>query len=711
MSDLVKMTIEGDIAVITVNNPPVNALSPGVPEGIYESVEAIEKNDAIKGAILIGEGATFIAGADIKQFGMITSGNAKRDPAGLHTVLNKIELCPKPIVCAIHGTAFGGGLEFAMACHYRLAVPSAQVGQPEVKLGIIPGAGGTQRLPRLAGVMKAIEMCAQGDPVKAPEALKLGILDRVVDGDLKTNAIAYLKEIIAEGKPPRRTRDLNDKLGNPQQNTAIFAMARQMTQQKAKGMLAPFKAIDAVEAATQMPFDKGCEQEMKLFLDCLVSPQSRAMIHIFFSERATAKIPGLSKDIKPKEIKKAAVIGAGTMGGGIAMNYANAGIPVIIKETKQELLDRGMEIIKKNYEGTVKKGRLTPEKMAERLKLITPTLTYDGFKEADIVVEAAFEDIEVKKSVFKELDGATRPDCILATNTSTLDIDKMASVVSNPERVIGHHFFSPANVMKLLEIVKGEKSSPEVIATSMAIAKKIKKIGVLVGNCFGFVGNRMVGQYTREAQFLLEEGASPAQVDKALSDFGMAMGPIAMTDLAGVDVSYKVKQGGKALVPPGWRISNLIDKIYEAGRYGQKNGKGFYLYKEGDRKPQPDPEVEAIIEQCAKEAGITRRAITDEEIIERTIYALINEGAKILDEGFASKSSDIDIIYVFGYGFPPYRGGPMWYGSTVGLKKVYDKVCEFEKKHGEMWKPSCLLKKLAEEGKTFADWDKAKAGA
>ncbi len=711
MGELVTLSKEGEIGVMTVNNPPVNALSPGVPEGIAQGIAEIENDPALKAGILIGEGQTFIAGADIKQFGKFFSGGAKRDAAGLNPIINGIESCSKPIVCAIHGTAFGGGLEFAMGCHYRIAVASAQVGQPEVKLGIIPGAGGTQRLPRLAGVMKAVEMCAQGDPIKADEALKLGILDRVLaDGNLKEGAIAYAKELIAEGKPPRRTRDLKDKLGDEKSNAMIFGMARQMTQQKARGMLAPMKAIDAVEAATKCPFDEGLVQEAKCFLECLVSPQSRALIHVFFGERAVSKIPGLPKDLKPNEIKKAAIIGAGTMGGGIAMAYANAGIPVVVKEAKQEFLDRGMDTIKKNYAGTVKKGKLTQEKMDQRLAAIRPTLNYDDFKDADIVVEAAFEDLEVKRAVFKELDKVCKPDCILATNTSTLDIDKMAEVTSRPQQVIGHHFFSPANVMRLLEIVRGAKTSNEVIATSMALAKKLKKVGVLVGNCFGFVGNRMVGQYTREAQFLLEEGAKPEDVDGALSNFGMAMGPLAMSDLAGVDVGWRVRQGSKHLIPAGQRQSKIVDKLYELGRYGQKTGKGFYKYNAGDRKPVPDPEVEKIIEDCAKEAGIPRRTITPEEIIERTIYALINEGANILDEEIALRAVDIDIIYIFGYGFPPYRGGPMWYANDVGLKKVYERVCEFEKQFGEIWKPAPLLKKLAEEGKNFEAFDRAKQG-
>lgn len=716
-NDLVLFTRDGDIGVITINNPPVNALSPGVPQGIAQYTQVIADDPALKGGILIGGGATFIAGADIKEFGKMAAAVAAAsksadgkapDRVGLNPVLDIIEKCPKPIVAAIHGTALGGGLEFGMACHYRVAVATAQVGQPEVKLGIIPGAGGTQRLPRLAGVMKAVELCAQGDPIKAADALKLGILDKIVDGDLLEGAKEFLRGIIAEGKAPRRTRDLTDKLGDEKSNAMIFQMARQLSAQKAKGMLAPLKAIDAVEAATKLPFDEGVKREAELFMDCLLSPQSKALIHLFFSQRAVAKVPGLPKGTAELPIRKAAIIGAGTMGGGIAMVYANAGIPVILKEVKQEFLDRGMATIRKNYEGTVKKGRLTQEKMDQRLALITPTLTYDEFKDADIVVEAAFEKMEIKKSLFAELDKVTRPDCVLASNTSTLNVDEIASATSKPEMVIGHHYFSPANVMQLLEIVRGAKTKPEVIATSMSLSKKLKKTGVLVGNCFGFVGNRMIGQYTREAQFLLEEGASPAQVDGALTEFGMAMGPLAMSDLAGLDVSYLVKQGAREHMPAGARDSKLIDKLYELGRYGQKTSKGFYLYKEGDRKPIPDPEVDTIIADVAAAAGITRRTITIEEIIERTIYALINEGAKILEEGYAARALDIDIIYIFGYGFPPFRGGPMWYADEVGLAKVAARVTEFEKQHGILWKPAPLLLKLAAEEKTFADYDKAK---
>lgn len=708
MSELVQLTKDGEIGVITINNPPVNALSPGVPEGIWESIQTVQKDPTLKGAVLIGGGATFIAGADIKEFGKMTSGEKKRDPVGLNAVLNGVEDSTKPVICAIHGTAFGGGLEIAMACHYRVAVASAQVGQPEVKLGIIPGAGGTQRLPRLAGIQKAVELCAVGDPIGAPAAQKLGVIDKIVEGDLLQGALAFAREIVAKAEPPRKTRDQRDKLGDEKTNTMIFAMAREMAKKQAKGMLAPFKAIDAVEAATKLPFDEGIKREAELFMECLTSPQSKSMIHVFFGERAVAKIPGLPKGTTTLDIKKAGVLGAGTMGGGIAMVYANAGIPVALKEGKQEFLDRGMETIKKNYANSVKKGRLTQEKMDQRLALITPTLSYDAFKDADIVVEAVFEDMKVKKEVFGELDKVCKPSCILASNTSTLDVDEIASATSRPGQVIGHHFFSPANVMRLLEVVRGRASTPEVIATSMALSKKLKKVGVLAGNCDGFIGNRMIGQYSREAQFLVEEGATVEQVDRALEDFGMAMGVFRMADLAGVDVGWRVKQAHAHKLPKGWRTSNIVDKLYELGRYGQKTGKGWYLYQDG-RTPTPDPEVQAIIEQCAKDSGVTRRTITPEEIIERTIYALINEGAKILEEGIALRAVDIDIIYVFGYGFPPFRGGPMFYANQTGLKKVYDRICEFQKTHGDVWKPAPLLKRLAEEGKTFEQYDKEKA--
>ena len=706
MSELVTLTTDGNVAVITVNNPPVNALSPGVPEGIAEAIAKISADDSIKGAVMIGSGQTFIAGADIKEFGKITSGQRK-EGINFLDVIKSIEDCPKPTVAAIHGTAFGGGLEVAMGFHYRVAVASAQVGQPEVKLGIIPGAAGTQRLPRLAGVAKATQMCADGNPISAKDALAVGIIDSIVDGDLLSGAIAFVKEKIASGEQPPKTRERNEKLGDEATNAPIFEAARAQAKKTARGMLAPQAAIDAVEAATKLSFDEGVAREKELFQQCLFSDQSKAMIHVFFGEREVAKIPGIGKDTQQVAINKAAVIGAGTMGGGIAMNYANAGIPVIMKETTQEALDRGVATIRKNYQNSVNKGRFSQEVMDKRMALITPQLTYDGFEEADIITEAVFEGMALKKEIFAELDKIAKPGAILASNTSTLSIDEIASATSRPEFVIGHHYFSPANVMRLLEIVRGQATSKEVIATSMALSKRLKKVGVLVGNCYGFVGNRMLHQYGREAQFLVEEGAKPQDVDGALYKFGMAMGPLAVGDLAGLDVGWRIRKEFKHLEKPGLRYAKVADELCERGRYGQKTGAGWYKYDE-NRKAIPDPEVDALIEQIAAAQGIKRRAITEEEIIERTQYALINEGAKILEEGIALRAVDIDIIYLNGYGYPTWRGGPMWYGDTVGLKKVYDRVCQFHAEHGEWWAPAPLLKKLAEEGKTFAEYDKSK---
>ena len=706
MSELVTLTQDGDIAVITVNNPPVNALSPGVPEGIADAIAKIAADDSVKGAVMIGAGQTFIAGADIKEFGKITSG-ARKEGINFLDVIKSIEDCPKPTVAAIHGTAFGGGLEVAMGFHYRVAVASAQVGQPEVKLGIIPGAAGTQRLPRLAGVAKATQMCVDGNPISAKEALSLGIVDRIVEGDLLAGAIAFVREKIASGEKPPKTRERNEKLGDDATNAPIFEAARAQAKKAARGMMAPQAAIDAVEAATKLSFDEGVAKEKELFQQCLFSDQSKAMIHVFFGEREVQKIPGIGKDTPQIAINKAAIIGAGTMGGGIAMNYANAGIPVIIKETTQEALDRGLAIIRKNYQNSVNKGRFPQEVMDKRMALITPQLTYDGFEQADIITEAVFEGMALKKEIFAELDKIAKPGAILASNTSTLDVDEIASATSRPEWVIGHHYFSPANVMRLLEIVRGKATSNEVIATSMSLAKRLKKVGVLVGNCYGFVGNRMLHQYGREAQFLVEEGAKPQDVDGALYKFGMAMGPLAVGDLAGLDVGWRIRKEHRHLEKPGVRYPKVADELCERGRYGQKTGAGWYKYDE-NRKAIPDPEVDALIEQIAAAQGIARRTVTEEEIIERTQYALINEGAKILAEGIALRAVDIDIIYLNGYGYPAWRGGPMWYGDTVGLKKVYDRVCQFQAEHGELWMPAPLLKELAEAGKTFAEYDKQK---
>jgi len=700
MSELVGFTRDGEIGIITINNPPVNALSPGVPEGIITSIEAARNDEGIRAVVLIGGGRTFIAGADIKEFGKVTSG--QRTGITLHSVLQAIEDCPKPVVMAIHGTALGGGLEVAMSGHYRVAAPSAQVGQPEVKLGIIPGAGGTQRLPRLAGVAKAVEMCAFGEPISAADAHACGVVDRIVEGDLLAGAVAFAREVA--GGTPRRARDRAEKLGDAAANAAVFAAAREQARKRLRGQSAPLAAIDAVEAATKLPFEEGLRREGEIFRECLFADQSKALIHAFFGERAVAKIPDVPKDTAQLAIRRAAVIGCGTMGGGITMVYANAGIPVTVREASQEALDRGMSIIRKNYANSVKKGRFTAEWADQRLALITPTLGWEGFEEADIVVEAVFENMALKKETFAEIDRVAKPDAILASNTSTLDIDAIASATRRPQMVIGHHYFSPANVMRLLEIVRGRQTSRQVIATSMDLARRLKKVGVLVGNCRGFVGNRMFGPYRRESTFLVEEGATPRQVDAAMYEFGMAMGPLAVGDLAGLDVGWRIRKEYKHLEVAGVRYPAIEDLLCERGCYGQKTGAGWYRYDE-NRSASPNADVDSIAGEYAASAGIARREIAPAEIVERTVYALVNEGARILEEGMALRAVDIDIIYLNGYGFPAWRGGPMWYADTVGLKKVYERVCEFHDRHGYHWTPAPLLKQLAEEGKTFAGFD------
>jgi 3-hydroxyacyl-CoA dehydrogenase len=706
MNDLVQLTKEYDVAVITINNPPVNALSPGVPEGISGALDRIAKDDSVKAVVLIGGGRTFVAGADIKEFGKMTSGKPRG--AGLLPLLLKIEDGSKPVIVAIHGTAFGGGLELAMAGHYRVAVSSAQVGQPEVKLGIIPGAAGTQRLPRLAGVAKALEMCTTGNPIKAEEALKFGIIDRVIEGDLLAGAVTFAREVA--GKPAPKTRERNEKLGNASDNAAVFSSARETVAKKQRGLLAPVAAIDSIEAATKMSFEEGCQAEQKLFVECLFSEQSKSLIHVFFSEREVSKIPDIPKETATISIKSAAVVGAGTMGGGITMVLANAGIPVLLKEADQAALDRGLATIKSNYANSVKRGRFSREAADERFNRITPTLSYDGFSNVDLVIEAVFEGMALKKEVFKELERVCKPGAILASNTSTLSIDEIAASTSRPGFVIGTHFFSPANVMRLLEIVRGKATSKEVIATCMQLSKTLGKVGVLVGNCRGFVGNRMFGPYRREAQFLVEEGAGIEAVDKALVDFGNAMGPLAVGDLAGLDVGWRIRKEYRHLEVPGIRQPFAEDRLCELGRFGQKTEAGWYKYDD-QRRAIPDPVVHELVRKWVTEAGIVQRKISAEEITDRCIYALVNEGARILEEGYALRASDIDIIYLNGYGFPAHRGGPMWYADTVGLKKVFDRVSEFHRQHGETWRPAPLLKRLAEQGKTFAQFGKEEGAA
>ena len=706
MNDFVKISKDNDVAVITIDNPPVNALSPGVPERIWAAIDEVNADHAIRAAVVIGAGRTFVAGADIKEFGKMTSGASPRRT--LLPLLLHIEDSGKPVVMAIHGTAFGGGLELAMAGHYRVAAPTAQVGQPEVKLGIIPGAGGTQRLPRLVGVAKAVEMCAEGKPVLARDAAPLGLIDRLIEGDLLSGAGAFAREIA--DKPMPKTRERTEKLGTIADNGAIFSAARDAAHKKQRGMKAPLAAIEAVEAATRLSFEAGCEAERELFTDCLFSDQSKALIHVFFGEREVGKIPDIPKDTPLMPVNRVAVVGSGTMGGGIAMVFANAGIPVLLKDVDQPALDLGMGKIRKNYASSVQRGRFTQEFMDERLWLITPVLTYDAFSDVDMVVEAVFEGMALKKSVFADLDRACKRGAILASNTSTLNIDEIGAATSRPEAVIGTHFFSPANVMRLLEIVRGKKSSKEAIATCMQLSRKLGKIGVLVGNCRGFVGNRMFGPYRREAQFLVEEGADVEAVDKALFDFGNAMGPLATGDLAGLDVGWRIRQEYRHLEKPGIRQPFAENRLCELGRYGQKTMKGWYRYDE-NRRASTDPEVAALVRKWSAEAGILQRQISAAEIVDRCIYALVNEGARILEEGYALRAVDIDIIYLNGYGFPAYRGGPMWHADTVGLHNVYQRVCEFHQLHGEAWAPAPLLKRLAEAGKTFAEFDKEQGAA
>jgi 3-hydroxyacyl-CoA dehydrogenase len=669
MNDCVRCTRRQEIAVITIDNPPVNALSPGVGEAIQAAIESAAADPDVRAIVVMGAGRTFIAGADIREFVKVVSG----ETAGRSWLpfLAAIEACPKPVIMAIHGQAFGGGLEVAMAGHYRVIAAGAQVGQPEVKLGIIPGASGTQRLPRLAGVARAVEMCAFGEPLGAGEAYAAGIVDRIVEGELLPGAMAFAREVAGQPLPRTSLRDPGLRDTDP----AIFASARRQAHQTKRGQTAPLAAIEAVEAATHLPFDEGCAREAELFRQCLYSTQCKALIHAFFAERAASKIPGIPEATRPREIRRAAVVGAGTMGGGIAMCYANAGIPVIVKETSQEALDRGMATIRKNYAGSVRKGKLAQAAMDERLARITPQLSYAGFADADIVVEAVFEGMALKKQVFAEIARIAQPSCILASNTSYLDIDEIAAATGRPEMVLGNHFFSPANVMRLLEVVRGKATGDEAIVTCMALARKLKKVGVLAGNCRGFIGNRMLGPYLREAQFLVEEGATVVDVNQALYDFGMAMGPLAISDLAGLDVGWRIRREFRHLEPPGVRQPLVADLLCEMGRYGQKTGRGWSRYDE-NRAASPDPETEALIEQTARQAGIERRAIPAAEIVDRCILALINEGARLLEEGIALRASDIDVVYLNGYGFPSWRGGPMFYADTIGLDRVLARLEE-----------------------------------
>ena len=703
-NSVVSFSRMGAVGIITINNPPVNVMNQAVIDGIEHSVKVGEQDEQVKALVLIAEGRTFISGADISVF---RKQESKLRP---HPMLTALEACRKPTICAMHGTAYGGGLETAMACHYRIALASTQIAHPEAKLGTVPGAGGTQRLPRLAGVAKAIELCTEGNPIGAAEARKFGIVDKIAERDLLKTAMDFAADLIKQNKPPRRTRDLTEKLGDEQTNAPIFAAAREQTSKRHRGRMAPLRAIDAIEAATKIPFEEGIRFETKLANETLGSEQSRALIHVFFAEREISKVPGVTKDTPVLKVRKAAIVGAGNMGSAIAMAYANAGIPVILKDASHEALARGLARIWRTYERAVRKGRITTEQAKQRFGLIQHALTYQGFSDVDIALEAVFEGMYLKKQIFAELDKVCRPETILATNTSWLDIDQIALATTRPERVVGHHFFAPANIMPLMEIVRAKATSNEVIASSLALSKKLGKIGVLVGNWRGFAGNRMYHKYQREAQLLLEEGAQVQEVDAALYDFGMEIGPFASSDHLGLDVAWwRIREEYKEREIPGMRYPLVADRLCDMGRFGQKTGAGWYQYRPGDHTPIPDPEVQAIIEDCSKAAGIKRRSISREEIVERTVYALINEGAKILGEGsdVGLKAISIDVLFIKGYRlFPAHRGGPMWFASSVGLKKIYERILEFERQFGTQWAPAPLLKQLAEEGKTFQDFDK-----
>ena len=697
MSPLVKLTLHNDVAVITLANPPVNALTEEVHLGIQAAIRRAGVDPHVRAVILMGAGTNFCGGVDLREIQQIMAGERPRSCLLPLALLRDIENCTKPVVAAIHGTALGGGLELAMSAHYRVCSPSAWLGQPEVKLGLIPGAGGTQRLPRLAGVAKAVEMCASGEPISAQEALALGLADRIVADDLLDGAVAFAREAI--GKPTPRTREREEKLRGT--DPAVFEAARERARRSRRGQQAPLAAIDAVEAATKQSFEDGCGRESELFDGCLRSTQSKAMIHAFFAERAVSKVPDVSPETRSFDIQRVAIVGAGTMGGGIAMTFANAGIPTLLKDASQEALDRGMASITRSYAGSVKKGALPQAVVDQRLALITPQLTYAGFEQADLIIEAVFEDMAVKKDVFAQIDRIAKPLCVLASNTSTLDIDQMASATTRPDAVIGLHFFSPANVMRLLEIVRGRATSKEVIATSMALARKLGKVGVLARNCRGFIGSRMMEPYWREAEFLVEEGASVEEVNQALYDFGMAMGPLAMADLVGLDIAWHIRQVFREVASPGVRQPQVIDLLYKLGRFGQKTGRGWSSY-DAARKPSSDPETTALIEQAAREAGIERRRISAQEIVDRCVYGLVNEGARLLEEGIALRASDIDVVYQTGFGFPVWRGGPMFYADTVGLPQVLKRIEEFQAKQGPaLWTPAPLLRRLAESGKTF----------
>ena len=695
MSEVVSYARDGRIAIITVDNPPVNALSLPVRQGLAQSFQTFMADNAALAAVLICSGRTFIAGADITEF------DKPIQEPWLPKVIHQIEDCTKPVVAAIHGTALGGGLETAMACHYRVAVASAQVGLPEVSLGLLPGATGTQRLPRLAGVQTALDAMISGKPLSAAIANQKGIVDKLIEGDLKVGAVAFAEELLASGKGPRVIRDI--KIDATSLTPNFFADYRKSIARDTRGFFAPEQIVKCVEAAVSLPYFDAVRRENDLFMQCMNSSQSKAQRHLFFAEREVAKIPDVPKDTPMRAIKKVAVVGGGTMGGGIAMNFANVGIPVILKEVNQDALDRGMNIIRGNYEGPVKKGKLSQAQMDKCMALIQPTLNYADLSDADLVIEAVFETMAVKKEVFGKLDEVCKAGAILASNTSTLNVDEIAACTKRPADVIGLHFFAPANVMTLLEIVRGAKTAKDVVATCMALAKTIRKMGVLVRVCFGFVGNRMYFPYIREAQRMMLEGVAPERLDRVVYEWGMAMGPHGVSDLSGLDVFDKLNKEWKDK-PNDPAYCRMIGLLVAKGRLGQKSGAGIYKYE--GRNPVPDPEVMKLAQQEATTLKIPQLEIADEEIIERLFIAMINEGALILDEGIAMRPSDIDVVYCHGYGMPRYRGGPMHYADSLGLGRVHSAMQKYRARYGDLyWTPAPLIEKLAKSGKTFAQWN------
>jgi 3-hydroxyacyl-CoA dehydrogenase len=694
MTSPVSYEIIDDIGVITIDNPPVNALSHAVRAGIAESLRRAQ-TDGSRALLVLCKGRTFIAGADIREFG-----RPPREPH-LPDLCDEIERSSKLVVTALHGTALGGGFEVALSSHYRCAVPDARVGLPEVKLGLLPGAGGTQRTPRLCGVMPALDLMTGGNPVNAERAASLGLVDHVIEGDLREGALAWCGELVAKNAPRRRTSELRvETIGD-----GVLAEYRAKLAKKARGQIAPQKIVDCIEAAMTQPFPEGLAVERKKFVECMESPQSAAMRHIFFAEREAAKVRDLPADTTLRDVRRVGVIGAGTMGSGIAMNFANAEIEVTLLELNEDALTRGLEAIDRNYMGSVKRGKLSEAKAEECRGRILGTTVYGALDKVDLVVEAVYENLNLKQDVFAELDRVCKAGAILATNTSYQDVNRIAAATQRPEDVIGLHFFSPAHIMKLLEVVRADKTADDILATCMALARKIRKTPVVSGVCYGFIGNRMLGHYGREAQLCVLEGATPEGVDMAMEQWGMAMGPLAVFDLAGLDVGYKARQG----LPPEQRgdprASLVADALVEMGHCGQKTGSGFYRYDPETRRRSNDPGVQGLIERQAKEAGIERREIDSSEIVDRLIFALVNEGMTIVEEGIAQRPGDIDVVYVFGYGFPVFRGGPMHYADSVGLDTVLARVQEFQRRFGsDNWTPAPLLEKLVADGATLTEW-------